>query len=193
MTLFPKHQVVKSNSSGKEWDSRESQESVEEQLEGGMHMGAGGEAPPVKSEDVLILVGASILLVMLIIQTWTIPTQIAEGDGNEFTVKYDLSEGDTFSIKVLEGEVRPTVVLPSGEKQYSQNNVDDNWEFKVKDDGVHSFQILGLEDSEIEYDLSRGIFFDFIMYPIGIAFLSFGIWKRRSEKNYEPLEALLED
>ena len=156
-------------------------------------MGAGGEAPPVKSEDVLILIGASIILVMLIIQTWTIPTQIEEGDGNEFTVKYDLSEGDTFMIKVINGEVRPTVVLPSGEKQYSQNNVDGDWEFTAQDDGVHTFQILGLEDSEIDYNLSRGIFFDFIMYPIGIAFLAFGIWKKRSEKNYEPLEALLEN
>ena len=49
-------------------------------------MGAGGEAPPVRSEDVMILIGASILLVMLVIQTWTVPTSIDDGEGNEYTV-----------------------------------------------------------------------------------------------------------
>jgi len=156
-------------------------------------MGAGGEAPPVKSEDVMILIGSSILLVMLVIQTWTVPTLIDEGEGNEYTVKYDLSEGDEFTISVNDGVVRPIVVLPSGDKEYSSNNVESEWKFIADQDGVHTFQILALESAEIEYDLSRGVIMDFIMYPIGIAILGFGIWKRNAKKVYEPLEAMLED
>ena len=156
-------------------------------------MGAGGEAPPVKSEDVMILIGASILLVMLVIQTWTVPTSIDDGEGNEYTVKYDLSEGDGFTISVNEGVVRPTVVLPSGDMEYSSNNVENEWKFTAEEDGVHTFQILALESAEIEYNLSRGVIMDFIMYPIGIAILAFGIWKKNAKKTYEPIEALLED
>ena len=36
-------------------------------------MGAGGAAPPVKSEDVMILIGSTILLTMLVIQAWSTP------------------------------------------------------------------------------------------------------------------------
>ena len=53
-------------------------------------MGAGGDAPPVKSENVMILIGSSILLIMLIIQAWSIPTIIPEDE--DFQVKYDLSK-----------------------------------------------------------------------------------------------------
>lgn len=156
-------------------------------------MGAGGEAPPVKSEDVLILIGSSILLIMLIIQTWVTPINIEEGEGKEFTIKYDISAGDELTIEVEKGVVRPTVVLPNGDIIPSKSNVDKEWTFTAKEDGVHTFQVLALEDSVINYNLSRGIFLDFIMYPIGMIILGFGIWKKQAQKEPEPIEALLED
>ncbi len=155
-------------------------------------MGASGEAPPVRGQDVMILVGASIILVMFIIQTWSVPTTIKEGDDNEFVIKYDLSEGDTFSLEVLDGQVRPTVALPSGElEQYS--DVDTNWEFTAQESGVHSFIILGNEDSSIEYSVTRGIIFDLLPYVIGTAILAFGIWKKVALAKEDPIEAVLED
>ena len=39
-------------------------------------MGAGGAAPPVRNEDVMILVGATILLTIFVVQAWSIPTNI---------------------------------------------------------------------------------------------------------------------
>tara|TARA_B100000767_G_scaffold272037_1_gene298883 strand:- start:78 stop:545 length:468 start_codon:yes stop_codon:yes gene_type:complete len=155
-------------------------------------MGAGGEAPPVKGEDVMILIGSSIILIMFIIQTWVVPTSISEGSGNEFVVKYDLSEGDTFQLEVIDGEVRPTVFLPSDSNEFSPNT-DTTWEYTAKESGVHIFEIYAVEDSEIEYSVDRGIIFDFGLYILGAAILGFGIWKKSSTPNDEPLEAVLED
>ena len=143
-------------------------------------MGAGGDAPPVKSENVMILIGSSILLIMLIIQAWSIPTIIPEDE--DFQVKYDLSEGDVFYITVNEGIVRPEVIQPSGYVEYSDKNVDDKWEYTAEEDGVHTFSIVPIEESEIQYEVSRGIIFDYIIYPIGFAILAFGLWKKMLTK-----------
>ncbi len=159
-------------------------------------MGAGGAAPPVKSEDVMILIGSTILLTMFVLQAWTTPTTIAcdENQCDTFEVKYDLSEGNEFSLEVLEGEVRPTVILPSGDSDFG-DNTDDEWKYTAESSGVHTFQIQGIEESSIEYSLSRGILIDFGLYPVGALILGFGILKRMSieEEEDEPMEALLED
>ncbi|MGB1475785.1 MAG: hypothetical protein ACPG73_06250 [Candidatus Poseidoniaceae archaeon] len=158
-------------------------------------MGAGGAAPPVKSEDVMILIGSTVLLTLLVLQAWSTPIAV-NCDGVEcetFEIKYDLSEGDTFSLEVIEGEIRPTVILPDGSSDFDDNQNGD-WEYKAKSDGVHTFQILGLEDSSIDYSVSRGIIFDYGLYPLGALILAFGILKRiTKEVQEEALEALLED
>ena len=65
-------------------------------------MGAGGAAPPVRSEDVMILVGSTILLTIFVIQAWSIPTNIEcskDEDGKdecETFRKYELRK-ETFS------------------------------------------------------------------------------------------------
>ena len=158
-------------------------------------MGAGGAAPPVKSEDVMILIGSTILLTMFVLQAWSTPTTIAcdENQCDTFEVKYDLSEGNEFSLEVLEGEVRPTVILPSGGSDFG-DNIDDEWKYTAESSGVHTFQIQGIEESSIEYSLSRGILIDFGLYTVGALILGFGILKRMSlEEEDEPMEALLED
>lgn len=155
-------------------------------------MGAGGAAPPVKGEDVMILIGSSIILIMFIMQAWVDPTIIKEEDGGMFIIKYDLSEGDTFTLEVLEGTVRPAVTSPSEElEQY--DDVKSNWEFTAKEDGVHVFMFSVEEESQIEYSVTRGIIFDFLPYLIGGVILAFGLWKRIALSKDEPIEAVLED
>tara|TARA_B100001113_G_C20974368_1_gene563258 strand:+ start:52 stop:528 length:477 start_codon:yes stop_codon:yes gene_type:complete len=158
-------------------------------------MGAGGAAPPVKSEDVMILIGSTILLTLLVVQAWSTPTTIyCEDDECEtFEVKYDLSEGDEFTLEVLDGEVRPNVILPDGSSSFG-SNVKGDWSYTAESSGVHNFQLLGLEESSIEYSISRGIIIDYGLYPVGILILGFGIAKKvGKEKEHEPVEALLED
>ena len=129
---------------------------------------------------------------MLILQTWVVPTNIEEGAEKEFIVKYDLSEGNIFSIEVNEGVVRPHVYTPSGEWEVFDDN-DESWEYVAEESGVHSFKILGIEDSEIEYSLSRGIIFDYGLYVVGALILGFGILKKMAAEEDEPIEAVLED
>lgn len=158
-------------------------------------MGAGGEAPPVKSEDVMILIGSSIILTMFFVQAWSIPVEIEceEVECETFEVKYDLSKGDEFTLEILEGEIRPTVILPDGSSDFGTNQ-DKEWDYTATTYGVHTFQINAVEESTIDYKISRGIIFDYGMYLIGILILGFGILKRiTKEGSDEPMEALLED
>ena len=158
-------------------------------------MGAGGAAPPVKSEDVMILIGSTILLTLLVLQAWSTPIAV-ECDGVEcetFEIKYDLSEGDSFKLEVIDGEIRPTVILPDGSSDFDDNQKGD-WNYTATTDGVHTFQILGIEESSIDYSISRGIIFDYGLYPIGALILAFGILKRiTKDVEEEAIEALLED
>ena len=155
-------------------------------------MGAGGEAPPVKGENVMILIGSSILLLMFIIQTWVVPTVIDEDSNSQFEVKYDLSEDDSFTLEVIEGEVTPTVTSPSGDVE-TFSNEDSKWEYIAEESGVHTFKFYSVEDSVIEYSVSRGLIYDFALYPLGAAILAFGIVKKISLQEEEPIEAVLED
>ncbi|MED6338775.1 MAG: hypothetical protein VYC12_07080 [Candidatus Thermoplasmatota archaeon] len=158
-------------------------------------MGAGGAAPPVKSEDVMILIGSTILLTMLVIQAWSTPVSLNcnEEGCDYFEVKYDLSEGDVFTLEVKEGEVRPTVILPDESSDFIDNK-DAEWEYKAETSGVHTFNFSVEEDSVIDYSVSRGIIIDYGLYPIGALILAFGILKRISkETEDEPMEGLLED
>lgn len=158
-------------------------------------MGAGGAAPPVRSEDVMILIGSTILLTVLVLQAWSTPTIISceETECEKLEIKYDLSEGDTFTLNVIEGEVRPTVILPDGGSSFG-NNEKGEWDFTAESSGVHTFQLLSIEESSVEYSVSRGILFDYGLYPLGFSILAFGILKRvTKEKDVEAIEALLED
>ncbi len=158
-------------------------------------MGAGGAAPPVKSEDVMILIGSTILLTMLVIQAWSTPVSLnCDEDGCDyFEVKYDLSEGDVFTLEVQEGEVRPTVILPDETSDFIDNK-DKKWEYEAESSGVHTFNFSVEQDSVIDYSVSRGIIIDYGLYPIGALILAFGILKRiLKEPEDEPMEGLLED
>lgn len=149
----------------------------------------------MKSEDVMILIGSTILLTMLVIQAWSTPVSLNcnEEGCDYFEVKYDLSEGDVFTLEVKEGEVRPTVILPDESSDFIDNK-DAEWEYKAETSGVHTFNFSVEEDSVIDYSVSRGIIIDYGLYPIGALILAFGILKRISkETEDEPMEGLLED
>ena len=158
-------------------------------------MGAGGAVPPVKGEDIMILIGSSIILIMLIMQTWVNPITIKEDSEEDFVVKYDLSEGDTFSLEVIEGKVRPEVMTPSLEWIVAENvdSSQGSWEYTAKESGIHQFYVYGVEDSEIKYSLTRGIIFDYGIYLLGGLILGYGILKRIGASKDEPIEAILDD
>jgi hypothetical protein len=148
-------------------------------------MGGGGEAPPVKGEDVLILIGSSILLLMFIMQAWVSPTVLKAGES--YQVTKSLSEGDEINVEVLEGEISTTVEGPSDELHPTDGI------YKVDADGEHTISIVAVTNAEFIVDLPSSYMANFLPYVLGLALLSFGVWKKTAAQNDEPLEAVLED
>lgn len=148
-------------------------------------MGGGGEAPPVKGEDVMILIGSSILLLMFIMQAWVSPTALDAGDSHQ--VMKSLSKGDEISIESTEGEISIVVEGPNGELHASDEV------YKVETDGDHTISIVAVTDAKFIVDLPSSYVANLLPYVLGLALLSFGIWKKTSAQNDEPLEAVLED
>ena len=129
------------------------------------------------------------------VQAWSTPVTITCDDleCETFEVKYDLSEGDSFELEVLDGEIRPTVILPDETSDFG-NNQNEYWEYTAESDGVHTFQIAVVEESSIDYSISRGIIIDYGLYPVGVLVLAFGLLKRiTKDVEEEAVEALLED
>jgi hypothetical protein len=148
-------------------------------------MGGGGAAPPVKGEDVMILIGSSILLLMFIMQAWVSPTALAEGDSHQ--EMKSLSKGDEIKIELIEGDILIVVEGPSGEL-HAADEV-----YKVETDGEHTVSIVAVTDAEFIVDLPSSYMANLLPYVLGLALLSFGIWKKTAAQNDEPLEAVLED
>ena len=183
-------------------------------------MGGGGEAPPVKGEDVIILIGASILLVTLILHAWVTPTKLHSTENNDGEVKFDyyvishdMSAGDVFEIEVVSGSVMIEMKFGNdGDYMVEENSNSDKWDFTADESGEYFFNISDVFDgnssefsSEFTTSISRGLVLDWIMYPIGIIVLGFGMAKKyypsddESNQNdlddskEEAIEALLED
>ena len=183
-------------------------------------MGGGGEAPPVKGEDVIILIGASILLVTLILHAWVTPTKLhtTNGDDGEekldqFIVSHDMSPGDIFEVEVLSGSVMIEIKNDFENYVVADNSNSDKWEFEAEIEGQYFFKITDINDgnqpdhgSEFVSSISRGLILDLILYPVGLTILGFGIVKRYypssedgdlsenvESSNEKVIEALLED
>ena len=52
--------------------------------------------------------------------------------------------------------------------------------------------MLDSGSGEVDVDVKRALMLDFIIYPIGVAILIFGLQKRRSEIDSESIDAELE-
>jgi len=148
-------------------------------------MGGGGEAPPVKGEDVMILIGSSILLLMFIMQAWVSPTVLEAGNSHQ--VMKSFSKGDEISIDLIEGEISIVVEGPSGELHATDGA------YVVESDGEHTVSIVAVTKAEFIVDIPSSYMANILPYVLGLALLSFGIWKKTAAQNDEPLEAVLED
>ena len=158
-------------------------------------------APPVKGEDVMILIGSSILLLTFIIHAWVSPVLLTED--SEFVVTHDMGVGDEFTLEVESGDVLVFVKAP-GKDSYVEESVDgvtEEWKYSAETDGLHAFKIVANGgDATFIQSISRGIFFDFMLYPLGAAILGFGMWKKKMtpvedepEVEVVAIDAVLED
>jgi hypothetical protein len=152
------------------------------------YMGA-GEAPPVKGEDVMILVGASIILITFIIQFWVSPVILDAGQS--FTVEQDLSEGAEISIEVKKGKVDVDLQTPSGDtiQHFDQSS---DLLLETTESGIYVVTITAVEDSSIFVEMGSDIIASLVLFILGAGILGFGLWKRAAIDDDEPMEAILE-
>jgi hypothetical protein len=169
-------------------------------------MGAGGSAEAMKFSDVLILFGVGVLCAGFIIHGWVETTSIdyeenpayikqltlLDGDKVEFDVEcisepffttapFDCS-GDVIIYDGLEEPTTQPYQLMEGEKF--------TYTFDSKESGSLPVAIsIDWGAAEAEIDVKRVFMLDFIIYPIGIAILLFGLQKRRVEQESVPIDA----
>ena len=152
-------------------------------------MGSGGEAPPVKSNDVLILIGASILLAVFITHAWAKPMMISD---EKVSKEYDLFSSDEVTIS-WSGNVSSIEISLDGVEQKTPDFVEKSMTFKAPESGSYKFEIEGEEGVELLISTSRAFMIDWLLYPLGAIMLAFGLWKKALEGEDEILDALIED
>ena len=164
------------------------------------HMGAGGSADAMKFSDVLILVGIGMLCAGFIIHGWVETTPITESDDKPYEKSVHLMKGDELSILIecddgCEGEA---VITKNSEQVHqfdflvsSGGETDDYFKSEAYDE-YKLVIVLDSGSGEVDVDVKRALMLDFIIYPIGVAILIFGLQKRRSEIDSESIDAELE-
>lgn len=161
-------------------------------------MGAGGSADAMKFSDVLILVGVGVLCAGFIIHGWVETTAIdsdeetpmygkaltlLKGDKVQFDIEATSDCSGSIVISDDSGEIEnQTYQLMEGEKF--------SYTFDSKDTGSYPATIyIDDGEAEVKIDVKRVFMLDFIIYPIGIAILLFGLQKRRVEQESAPIDA----
>ena len=169
-------------------------------------MGAGGSADAMKFSDVLILVGVGVLCAGFIIHGWVEKTSIDYEENPEYSKSLTLLDGDKVVIEVecindnddltASNDCSGDVVIYNGleeiEKQSYQIMKGEQlkYTFDSKDSGSYQATItIDNGEAEAEIDIKRVLMLDFIVYPIGIAILLFGLQKRRVEQESAPVDA----
>ena len=165
-------------------------------------MAGGGTAPPLKMSDVLLLIGVSLLIGTLFIQGWDIPTKVKAGDdpleGNSRTFSGDVLEIEVQTenqsnvrIEVFEdGDEVSDVELFSDESNpasfsYESNGGQLTWKVTLEDD-------VG---GEIDVDLERAYFLNYVPYIIGALITTAGVLKKNADEDNkeDPIDAIIED
>lgn len=125
-------------------------------------MGAGGDAPPLRAQDVLMLVGLSLLVGSIVMLAWDDPVPFTEedgitgnarlGGGDSVDMTYTVNQTSVVTIRFqFEGqeEVLITEAVAAGDTKTAS--------FDVTDRGTVSWSISVAEGSgEVDVDLNRG-------------------------------------
>ena len=165
-------------------------------------MAGGGTAPPLKLGDVLLLIGVSLLIGTLFIQEWDTPVKMnpedepLEGTSRTFS-------GDVLKISVVteeESDVRIEVFEDGEEVEdatlFANRNTPAEVSYESKGGQVSWKVSLELNATgEVDVDLERVYFLDFIPYILGALITTAGVYKKKSEgeeKEDPVLDAIIE-
>ena len=174
-------------------------------------MGGGGAAPPVKLNDVIILIGGAMVLASFVLLLWDSATHLEMPlddeelpPGTNPTVEvsqtFDMSSGDEviLSLELLEcpgnddagdcGLIGYAWAL-EGEKleaedwQYKSLKEGDSLKEKFKADkgGEWTLQIVSDSEAMMDIDVNHRWLLPWLMMFVGVALLSWGIWQSQGE------------
>lgn len=167
-------------------------------------MAGGGTAPPLKVGDVLLLVGVSILIGTLFIQEWDQATKMNAGDeplegtsrtfsGDVLSITIQPENATTVSIEILEdgknAEEYPVTNAAGPDNpltvDYESNGGKVSWKVTFETE----------VDAEIDVDLKRAYFLNYLPYIIGGIITTLGVLKKNVDASFKEdvLDAIIED
>jgi len=167
-------------------------------------MAGGGTAPPLKVGDVLLLVGVSILIGTLFIQEWDQATKMNAGDeplegtsrtfsGDVLSITIQPENATTVSIEILEdgknAEEYPVTNAAGPDNpltvDYESNGGKVSWKVTFETE----------VDAEIDVDLKRAYFLNYLPYIIGGIITTLGVLKKNVDASIKEdvLDAIIED
>ena len=167
-------------------------------------MAGGGTAPPLKVGDVLLLVGVSILIGTLFIQEWDQATKMNAGDeplegtsrtfsGDILSITIQPENATTVSIEILEdgknAEGYPVTNAAGPDNpltvDYESNGGKVSWKVTFETE----------VNAEIDVDLKRAYFLNYLPYIIGGIITTLGVLKKNvdASSKEDVLDAIIED
>ena len=126
-------------------------------------MGAGGDAPPLRLQDVVMLVGLSLFVGSIVMLAWDDPVSMSSeeavtgqatlGEGTSVDVEYSVDQTSIVTLRFqVEGqdEVLSTEAVAAGSTQ--------TYSFEMPERGAVSWSISVSEGTgEVDVDLDRGL------------------------------------
>ena len=167
-------------------------------------MAGGGTAPPMKMSDVLLLIGVSLLVGTLFIQEWDQTKVIKAGEdpleGTSRTFSGDILEitvvtknGTDVEFQIYEDGEEVTG-FPVTKFSDSNNKAEVSYE---SEGGKLSWKVVvkSEADAEIDVDLRRAYFLNYLPYVLGALITAAGIAKKKTDlhnKDDTVLDAIIE-
>lgn len=157
----------------------------------------------MKLGDVLLLVGVSLLVGTLFIQEWDIPTKVNAGDAPLEGTSRTFS-GDVLEISVeTENESSVRIeIFEDGEEVEDSNLFSESGTpaaVSYESNGGKLVWKITLENDangEIDVDIQRAYFLNFLPYILGALIITAGILKKNSDQENKEdgvLDAIIED
>ena len=167
-------------------------------------MAGGGTAPPMKMSDVLLLIGVSLLVGTLFIQEWDQTKVIKAGEdpleGTSRTFSGDILEitvvtknGTDVEFQIYEDGEEVTG-FPVTKFSDSNNKAEVSYE---SEGGKLSWKVVvkSEADAEIDVDLRRAYFLNYLPYVLGALITAAGVAKKKTDlhnKDDTVLDAIIE-
>ena len=167
-------------------------------------MAGGGSAPPMKMSDVLLLIGVSLLVGTLFIQEWDQTKVIKAGEdpleGTSRTFSGDILEitvvtknGTDVEFQIYEDGEEVTG-FPVTKFSDSNNKAEVSYE---SEGGKLSWKVVvkSEADAEIDVDLRRAYFLNYLPYVLGALITAAGVAKKKTDlhnKDDTVLDAIIE-